>query len=143
MPGMSVLYHFDSPFLSDDVRDRLLSISAGYAHTVVEKNPTSGPMTWLRKKLDRFIRDCAPDFDDPATFGCLLFLVRQAWSSPTAYVACDNSSPPRWAVHDLDVSPHWCNSEAEALVVALELSDAAGDDESEEDDEADEDGEDA
>ncbi len=71
-----------------------------------------------------------PDLADPATLGCLLALVREAWQSPAAQV-----SPSRNA---LDTVIEWrCypnrpgeygdpvffgNTEAEALVAALEAA---------------------
>jgi len=66
-----------------------------------------------------------PDLTDPATLGCLLALVREAWGDPHAsaswdyetngqvVVACSRTS--RWIFHDRQ-------TEAEALVAALEAA---------------------
>jgi hypothetical protein len=39
-----------------------------------------------------------PDFSDPATLGCLLALVREAWDDPHVYVAPDGEDEP-WVCH--------------------------------------------
>ena len=83
---------------------------------------------------------CLPDLADPATLGCLLHLVREAWRCPTIYVRrshvrrkSDNEFA--WEVCDLWLDEEACRtlgltrpgsvgcwghkSEAEALVFAL------------------------
>jgi hypothetical protein len=79
-----------------------------------------------------------PDLTDPATVGCLLSLVREAWGDPTmgAVQAGDyrlttvaglvTPHPAHWIVMcagtvGLDVRAH-ASSEAEALVAALEAA---------------------
>ena len=64
-----------------------------------------------------------PDFDDPATLGCLLARVREAWGIDGLSVG---RSDGRWAVwrHELDVrfpvrAPMRDNTEPGALVAAL------------------------
>lgn len=76
-----------------------------------------------------FPRECTiPDLTDPATVGCLLSLVREAWDDPGAYSM--RYLPPecnfRWLVCS---GPHYKptiqshgDTEAEALVVALEAA---------------------
>jgi hypothetical protein len=87
-----------------------------------------------------------PDLTDPATLGCLLALVREAWRCPTVYVR--QSTTRRlsdgmiaWEVCDLWLDAEACRalgvdrqgsvgswghaSEAEALVAALEASPTA------------------
>jgi hypothetical protein len=63
-----------------------------------------------------------PDLNDPATLGCLLALVREAWGDP--YLCCVGDRETGWrldgyaAVEDI----HSYRSEAEALVRALEAA---------------------
>jgi hypothetical protein len=63
-----------------------------------------------------------PDLSDPATLGCLLALVRQAWGVERACVWW-NSHDNAWVA---DVRPRNAvfvrNTEAEALVAALEAA---------------------
>lgn len=65
-----------------------------------------------------------PDLTDPATLGCLLALVREAWGAPCLYVGL---LPARWGVWTSQNLPlHECVgkglTEAEALVAALEAA---------------------
>lgn len=67
--------------------------------------------------------DALPDLTDPATLGCLLALVREAWRDPTLSVAWAGGGwyvvqPIRRSVDAL----RWIDTatEAEALVAALE-----------------------
>lgn len=64
---------------------------------------------------DPLCSDEVPDLDDPATLGCLLALVREAWDGQQACAAYQRG------VWYIDEAPQhaWC-SEAEALVNALE-----------------------
>ncbi len=73
---------------------------------------------------DRFTREklqaAWPDLDDPATIGCLLQLVREAWGKPDLYARPEGS---RWRMWSFE----WPSSmlhptEAEALVAALEAA---------------------
>ena len=69
-----------------------------------------------------------PDLTDPATLGCLLALVREAWGDPTICTsALQLGDLPGWVVecftqpsniHVLEP----CPTEAEALVAALEAA---------------------
>lgn len=65
--------------------------------------------------------DVLPDFIDPATLGCLLALVREAHAVPFLQVSVKIS---REHGYQFDCHPHhrgqWVDSEAEALVAALE-----------------------
>jgi hypothetical protein len=62
-----------------------------------------------------------PDLTDPATLGCLLALVREAHAVPFLQVSVKIS---RDHGYQFDCHPHhrgqWVDSEAEALVAALE-----------------------
>jgi hypothetical protein len=71
-----------------------------------------------------------PDLTDPATLGCLLALVREAWGSNQCFVRCDPSwfvlcrTPPAQAAK---IGHGWSGpftgaTEAEALVAALEAA---------------------
>lgn len=71
-----------------------------------------------------------PDLTDPATLGCLLALVREAWKSPVAQVSPMLPLDPRrkqnWVCYINDDNDHrrFGYSEAEALIVALEVAPA-------------------
>jgi len=64
-----------------------------------------------------------PDLTDPATLGCLLALVREAHAVPFLQVSVKIS---REHGYQFDCHPHhrgqWVDSEAEALVAALEAA---------------------
>lgn len=65
-----------------------------------------------------------PDFDDPATMGCMLALVREAWGLPRLGVAFDHDAD-EWIVRSWNATILWQglgNSEAEALVAAFEAA---------------------
>ena len=71
----------------------------------------------------RISDDVLPDLDDPATRGCLLALVREAHAVPFLQVSVKIS---REHGYQFDCHPHhrgqWVDSEAEALVAALEAA---------------------
>lgn len=87
--------------------------------------------------------DITPDLTDPATLGCLLALVREAWRCPTVYVRQGTTRRVSdgvlaWEVCDLWLDAEACRAlgvdrqgsvgswghgtEAEALVAALEAA---------------------
>ena len=59
-----------------------------------------------------------PDLDDPATIGCLLALVREAWGNQRAHVQRSEYSEQFW-VHRLWSGCDYHDTEAEALAAAL------------------------
>ena len=65
-----------------------------------------------------------PDLTDPATLGCLLALVREAWDDDEAYAIPWHDEDGGWTIcvreaeRSINVSEG--NTEAEALVAALE-----------------------
>lgn len=79
---------------------------------------------------------CLPDLSDPATLGCLLALVREAWGSPSAYampwgISPQSQTPAGWSMmvtadDTLPTAKLSAPTEAEALVAALEAAPAAG-----------------
>jgi hypothetical protein len=64
-----------------------------------------------------------PDLTDPATLGCLLALVREAWGDPTLHVVCAGGSVELGVWHARwGTSSRRGATEAEALVAALEAA---------------------
>ena len=63
--------------------------------------------------------DYLPDLTDHATVGCLLALVREAWSDPMLF-AFPDAFPDRWTVVNVDCGHH--ATEVAALVAALEAA---------------------
>jgi hypothetical protein len=75
---------------------------------------------WVDTSPPRPLTDALPDLTDPATLGCLLALVREAWSDSQMYVA----GRGLWDVftsHDVEIVQDRY-TEAEALVAALEAA---------------------
>ena len=70
-----------------------------------------------------------PDLTDPATLGCLLALVREAWKSPLAQVSPLLPSGAWWFCYlndEADTYKFRGRNEAEALVAALEATPVLG-----------------
>lgn len=59
-----------------------------------------------------------PDFNDPATVGCLLAQARERWNAPRAYVA---SISPKWFC-EVPFRTFTGATEAEAIIAALEAA---------------------
>ena len=69
--------------------------------------------------------DLTPDLTDPATLGCLLALVREAWKSPVAQASPSLPDGHLWTCYINDEAEDRFfreNTEAEALVAALEAA---------------------
>ena len=91
-------------------------------HATVPKNL---PMAWGTTRACRIPHSVhptmVPDLSDPATLGCLLALVRDAWGDPLAHVAPVAGGWRVWLEVDLEVFFDGA-TEAEALVAALEAA---------------------
>lgn len=78
--------------------------------------------TWDQSLLWRWSNDVdVPDLRDPATLGCVLAMVREAWNEPTMHVRW-NAGIGRWDVVARYSFPACAKTEAEALVAALEAA---------------------
>jgi hypothetical protein len=109
LPGM---LGFDPDGINDPVR---VAFPPGKAYRM----PTLA--AWGRPS---YIVHCElPDLTDPATLGCLLALVREAHSVPFLQVSVSISLEHGYR---FECNPNhrgqWVNSEAEALVAALEAA---------------------
>ena len=62
--------------------------------------------------------DDPPDLTDPATIGCLLALVREAWEPYGTFVSTHRYDGGEWSIRTLPI-PMFA-TEAESLLVALE-----------------------
>jgi hypothetical protein len=67
-----------------------------------------------------------PDLRDPATLGCVLALVREAWDDPSLSVLFDHDGCKwrvgRWEDDGLALRCRCADTEAHALVAALEAA---------------------
>lgn len=85
--------------------------------------------TWVDTAVPRPLGDHLPDLTDPATLGCLLALVREAWNDECVCAVPVDYGPGgvtwfcRLTVSGRDLARSYlrgCVGEAEALVAALE-----------------------
>ena len=75
---------------------------------------------WRQEDFREVICDkCVPDLSDPATLGCLLALVREAWANDTMHARPEGD---RWRVWSEEPGAFVFGTEAEALVAALEAA---------------------
>lgn len=65
---------------------------------------------------------CLPDLSDPATRGCVLELVREAWGDPRTHLRGMESDWVAVRTLGLGVASGWHSTEAEVLVSALEAA---------------------
>ena len=77
--------------------------------------------TWVDTAVPRPLGDHLPDLTDPATLGCLLALVQEAWGDPKASPDWD-AHAEKWVVVVFDRRERrfLAETSAEALVAALE-----------------------
>jgi len=111
--GLGAHTELADPKVLERTTSKTLIMEAG--HTVVDG--------WHR------VEDLLPDLTDPATIGCLIFLVRQAWGDPTISTAATRekdglrgwimeSWDPRSPINNIGPFP----IEVEALLIGLELA---------------------
>lgn len=99
--------------------------SARYLRTVDHGNciEHEWSFAWNGGDGGRMPDDAAPDLFDPATLGCLLDLVREAWGNPGIFVRPHRDG---WQVHEFAgrrILPFGeGNTEPAALVAALEAA---------------------
>jgi hypothetical protein len=81
--------------------------------------PYSSSVIW---KFDSIDMEALPDLSDPGTVGCLLSLVRELLDDPDAYMEKKTDGiDPGWMLW-VRGRGYYAESEAEVLVMALEIS---------------------
>ena len=96
-----------------------------FGRRVMQVYPDELGFRWSHLLENNVVRDAdaLPDLSDPATLGCLLTLVREAWKDPALCVVLDTSDGSwcvgRWE-DGLAIRGRGGATEAAALVAALE-----------------------
>lgn len=98
-----------------------------FGRRVMQVYPDELGFKWSHLLENNVVRDAdaLPDLTDAATLGCVLALVREAWSDHGMFVRPRGSKMrPDWAVFTGQNSDLVCaaSTEAEALVAALEAA---------------------
>ena len=116
MPGVRAVRVEEPPFVSEGFDASKMLGGACRVYGVSESGSVRGSSDTFRTTTTAY----APDLTDPATLGCLLALVREAWGEDTWVQHEDEWTC--FVVLDNQVD-HYCGtSEAEALVAALEAA---------------------
>ena len=120
MPGMRAMRVEEPPFVSEGFDASKLLGRTCRVYDVSESGSVRGSSDTFHTTSTAY----APNLTDPATVGCLLALVREAWGMPTGITVSYSSDEGLWGV-SWSGSTHggWCGrgaTEAEALITALE-----------------------
>ena len=93
----------------------------GMQHGASAKND----IVWFSRYSDLSLlvdEDRVPNLTDPATIGCLLALVREAWGEKKIGLEWEDGDSGAWLVTGIENNELHGETEAEALVVALEAA---------------------
>lgn len=110
MQGMSVAYFRTPGVVIDGARIGTFRLAVVWA--------SAETRDYVGLRDEEIPLDILPDLSDPATVGCLLALVREAWNEATTQI-----DSGRWWVAARDGTPLGAGAtEAAALVAALEAA---------------------